>query len=281
MAAAAYARRRGAPGLVFASYGRRAGLQALLAGRPEGVDMMLTPVHIVRYWEFAFVRRQLPYRIRGALDVASPRLFSYYAADRGLADRIEVINPDVRDADATSALARVLGYDSISVAPIGVEDLASSGPFDAIWSISVVEHIRDDGDLSAMETMWRALRPGGRLIVTVPVDRRGWDEYRDVDTYGLGTPEAGGRYFFQRWYDADAIERRLIASVGTRPRTIEWFGEREPGTFQRYERDWMARGHACTVEDPRRIADDYRPFHDWTAMSGQGVAGLSFVKEAA
>ncbi|CAN5491169.1 hypothetical protein BH24CHL9_BH24CHL9_11990 [soil metagenome] len=150
--------------------------------------------------------------------------------------------------------------------------------YDSIWSISVLEHIPGDGDRDAMPILWEALRPGGRLLITVPVDRQPWDEYRDSDFYDLDVPAGERGFFFQRWYDKAAIEERLLGSIHTAGVRMEWFGEREPGHFAAYEDEWRARGHARTVDDPREIVDHYADYPDWDAMPGRGVAGLAIDK---
>ena len=55
-----HARKKHAPGLEFASFGRCLGIK-LLASAPEAAwQMILWPVSILRYWEFPFARRHLP-----------------------------------------------------------------------------------------------------------------------------------------------------------------------------------------------------------------------------
>ena len=42
------------------------------------------------------------------------------------------------------------------------------GGFDAAVSVSVIEHIRGNGDTTAMRELARVLRPGGTLVLTFP-----------------------------------------------------------------------------------------------------------------
>ena len=115
------------------------------------------------------------------------------------------------------------------------------------------------------------------MVITVPVDRTAWEEYRDHDAYGLAL-EASDRYFFQRYYDDATVRRRLIDAVGSAPSAVEWFGERARGVFAAYERKWMARGHATTVRDPAFVSKEFRRYPSWSAMPGMGVCGLAFGK---
>jgi SAM-dependent methyltransferase len=269
------------PGLAFAHFGRRHGsLGALRAGaHMQALDLLLTPVSIVRYWEFPFVWRHLHASPGQCLDVASPRLFSCYVGLRSTPLGIQIINPDVHDSKATLALALGLGLRSIRARAEPVASLRGlRDAFDSIWSISVVEHIADDGDVDAIEILWAALRPGGRLLITVPVDRRPWDEYRSADAYGLGTATVDGRYFFQRWYDEAAVQRRLVKPAAGARVTQEWFGEKRPGQFDAYEQAWIQRGHSMTVEDPLLIARDWQQYPNWASMPGRGVVGICLEK---
>src|SRR5262245_9393344 len=74
--AAAYATQRGAPGLEFNCFGRRLGWQLLRRGERAALEYLLTPVSIIRYFEFPFVWNCLPEHPRRCLDLSSPRLFS-------------------------------------------------------------------------------------------------------------------------------------------------------------------------------------------------------------
>jgi SAM-dependent methyltransferase len=255
---------------------------AVRAGRiRDARDLLLTPVSIVRYWEFPFVRRHISARPGVCLDVASPHLFSCYVGKRLAPSSIRIINPDRRDADQTRALALALGLQSVEVLAEPVAAMRGTREaYDTIWSISVLEHIADDGDVEAMGILWAALRPGGRLVITVPVDRTAWDEYRDQDVYDLGLDERGGRYFFQRWYDEAALHARLIGGAAGADISIEWFGEKVPDTFAAYEQDWIRLGHTVTVEDPLLIARDWQAYPYWASMPGQGVAGICLEKPA-
>lgn len=259
----------------FAAFGRSLGLKALVLGDRSGLELLLTPVSIVRYWEFPFVLRHLPRAVNQCLDISSPRLFSFYVASRRKPSSVLMLNPDRRDAGASRRLAHRLGFRNIEVEPLPVSAIRGSDRrYDAIWSISVIEHIPEDGDIEAMQLMYAALAPGGALIVTVPVDRRTWDEYRPEDVYGLGiAPNSEGR-FFQRWYDESTIGRRLLGPLGPVEVQVEWFGERVAGRFAEYENDWLRRGRERTVDDPREIADWYASYGKWGEMPGQGVCGI-------
>ncbi len=265
----------------FDRFGRRVGRRLLKRRSLAGFNYLLTPVNIVRYFEFPFALSCLPSPLERCLDVSSPRLFSLYVATQFPWARIQMINPDARDISQTTAMARALQLSNIRTRCCAVDVLRTAHEtYDCIWSLSVVEHIAGPyDDRRAVEYMYEALKAGGRLILTVPVNRRFEVEYRSDDAYGT---QAGsttqGQYFFQRVYDRRAIWERLLSPLGKEPTIVRWFGETTPGHFADYTRRWMREGHACTVDDPREIADHYREYPTWEAMPGMGICGLMIEK---
>lgn len=89
----------------------------------------------------------------------------------------------------------------------------TDGTFDRVTCISVIAHIPGRGDSEAMAEIGRVLAPGGRAIVTVPFA----DRYEERDS-------APWVEYFDRSYDAAALEQRLIRSSGLRERSRVYFG---------------------------------------------------------
>ncbi len=279
--ASIYASGRGLSGIEFNHFGRNIGWHLVRKVRRDGIDYLLNPVSSVRYFEFPFTLSCLPKNLGNCLDVSSPRLFSLYAAKNGLAKNILMINPDHDDITRTSRIASNLGINNISIRQCSVHDIIKLGKtFDCIWTISVIEHISGEyDDQDAIKILYSALNPGGRLILTIPVDRVFWNEYRSHDYYGLQKQESGqGNYFFQRFYDKQAIQDRLLSPIGKQPTKISWFGEITPGRFQSYIARWIREGYHCVVEDPREIVDNYRYYSCWEEMPGMGICGLMVQK---
>jgi SAM-dependent methyltransferase len=104
--------------------------------------------------------------------------------------------------------------------------------FDRIFSISVIEHIEDSGDTDAMLEIYRILKPGGIVTITLPFSSKGYfEEYYHWDPYErkhLKEPK-----FYQRWYDMTSLHERIIGPSGLRVVSTTFFGE--PGLkFQPY-----------------------------------------------
>lgn len=282
--ASRYARARGAPGLEFDRFGRELGLRLLRKGRGTGISYLLNPVSIVRYFEFPCAWSFLPPRLGRCLDVSSPRLFSFYVASKYPSASILMMNPDENDMSETRSIVQRGGFANVRTECCGVEILAGCAEsYDCVWAISVVEHVSGSiDDQQSMRLMFDSLCVGGRMIVTVPVDRRFSIEYRDQPLYGIASPqESRGRYFFQRLYDSDALRDRLIRPIEEEPSAVRWFGETTRGRYAEYEKRWIEEGLDCTVEDPREIADHYGEFASWDEMPGTGVCCMMFEKKSA
>lgn len=276
-----YAKKQHMAGWTFGYFGRQLGYNLLKKFSRLGISYVLTPVNIVRYFEFPFAWSCLPKAMHHCLDIGSPRLFSLYVAQKYPEARILMINPDLNDISQTAEIICQIHLENIKTECAEVDKLSlKDEKFDCIWSISVIEHIADKyDDKFAIRAMYDSLNEGGVLIITVPVDRVFWNEYREFDYYGMHDQTTRGKYFFQRWYDKNAIWERLVAAIGQEPRVVRWFGETEPGSFVNHQERWMRQGHNCTVDDPKEITDHYRDFPSWEEMPGMGVCGLMFEKD--
>lgn len=97
--------------------------------------------------------------------------------------------------------------------------------FDRVYAISVVEHIEDMGDSLALREMARVLKPGGTCCLTVPFDLAYRETSIDYELY-YKKPGAGESVFYQRHYDLDALQRRLIQPSGLSLAKLDFFEER-------------------------------------------------------
>lgn len=261
--------------------GRRIGLRMLARGEAEGWEWLLHPIESVRYVEFAFANDRLSETSGPSLDISSPRLFSLH---RGLGHSgpIEMWNPDADDCVLTRRMVKLLRLPNVTVRVQGVENLREpemAHRFGTIWSLSVVEHIEGAySDSDAVRWMYRALRPGGRLVLTVPVDRAHRVQKSVHRQYGTQPPMPDGGYFFQRFYDEATLRSRLVDSIGAEPIVIKWFGEREAGAFERYRTAWAEQGLRWGVGDVDSTFDIFTEYGSFEKMPGFGICGLVFEK---
>ena len=96
--------------------------------------------------------------------------------------------------------------------------------FDRAFSISVFEHIPDNGDALAMREVKRVLRSGGIFTMTVPFTAAvSGEEYVQGGVYERAA--ASGGTFYQRHYDLPALQARLIDPSGLHLVEAVFFGE--------------------------------------------------------
>jgi SAM-dependent methyltransferase len=179
----------------------------------------------VGYWRFlpnAFVLKELP-SLNGVriLDISSPKLLSLYLAYHGA----EVYATDLDDPKIFSRwkiFADVLSLKNYHVAYEDARQLSfPDNHFDAVYSISVIEHIPGDGDTEAIAECRRVLKPTGKLIVQVPYRRQHQEIYLDYDSKGIPQPQ---KVWYERHYDKVTLATRLRCD-GFAPRASFIMGE--------------------------------------------------------
>jgi SAM-dependent methyltransferase len=167
------------------------------------------PLDVVRVAELPWVAAKvLQARPRRVLDNASPKLLACWLAGPAGLDVVatDVWAQEVEDwRRLTDGRYPRLALESADATSLLYDDAS----FDAVYSASVLEHIRDDGDMAAAAEIARVLRPGGVAAITVPYAGEHRDEHVEHDLYG--EPYTGTPLFFQRHHDAGSVQRRLLA----------------------------------------------------------------------
>jgi SAM-dependent methyltransferase len=282
------ASRQGLPGLGFAMDSATLALRALLRkkGGPSHADlsyaeiyrMLFWPVESTRYFEFELAWRFLANAsIRRYLDVSSPRLFPLAFLARRGGVTAELINPDRKDLQVTTSLLRACGLEErCHTSNCLIEEAAfASASFDAITSLSVVEHIPQDQ--TAVEGIWKMLRPGGKLVLSMPCAAQAEEQYVDVDHFSLQAPDKNGFYFLQYVYDEALLQERFYSVLGT-PAQFAVFGEKDPGSLQRgLLKKWSGAKYPKWKE-PYLMAQEFQAYARPQDLPGEGVIVMEFVK---
>ena len=215
--------------------------------------------------------------IQHYLDVSSPRLFPIFFLGKRPGITAELVNPDRKDLHHTAALIRACGLEErcqfrnclIEDAPFAPES------FDAITSISVVEHIPRDQE--AVRKMWELLRPGGKLLLSVPCAAVAEEEFVDVDFFGLQNPDDAGFFFHQYIYDQSLLEEKFYSVAGS-PTQISIFGEKKVGTLLNgLLKKWSGQEYPLWKE-PYIMAREFQRYDAISDLPGLGVIALEFVK---
>lgn len=249
-------------------------------GHIRTIRLLINPISAIRYWEFDFAWRHLPsLKNQHILDVSSPRFFGLYLARKYPGITYRMINPDKKDIEETDYHKNTLQLQNFSVhAQDAVSLPYKKNTFDLVISISVIEHIAGYGDSKAMKEMFRVLRPGGKLILTTHVMKKGRTEYRESDQYALGLKKKKGKYFFERVYDAASLENRIIRPVGIKPDSMEIIGEKRSGWFDDYIDRWRKHKLETIVFDQWYMLTKFKSHKAIESLNGMGVIGLVFIK---
>lgn len=274
----------GVPGLHLRWKCARLGLRLLFRRRAE-IDLktifliLFYPLDSTRHFELDFAWRALDSAsIRNYLDVSSPRLLFTLLLSRHRQLRADLINPDKADLAETERLLRAAGLldrCELHNCLIAESNLVRAS-FDCISSVSVVEHIPEDRQ--AIQTMWDLLRPGGRLLLSVPCAASTSEQYIDRDEYGIHGESLAGCVFWQRFYDAQLLQERIFSVTGS-PRRIEIFGERRPGLFMKMAARKRQDRYYPFWREPYLTAREYARFRTVDELPGEGVCAMEFIKK--
>jgi SAM-dependent methyltransferase len=225
------------------------GLRSLPGGYPkEAAARIINPLSYPRYIEYQLAVDPL-FPIDGCriLDIGSPKLPALLFAREA---SCVLHSTDIRDyfiGPTTHFLRRMgLGQRVGRDIHLEVQDARSlSYPdafFDKVFSISVLEHIPDDGDSQAVREITRVVRPGGTVTLTVPFSGSGYtEEFIRGPVYERADED--GSTFYQRRYDTATLRSRLVEPAGLEIVSTTYFGEPwikfEPG-WNRIPMRWKA-----------------------------------------
>lgn len=273
------------PGLSFYRYGASLSLRMLFNRQvpvPWGLlyKVLFLPIDGTRYSEFDFMWRVLKKRgsIGRYLDVSSPRLFPVILLDKRRDLSADLINPDTKDLAVTANLIKAAGLsDRCNLHNCLIEAVPfAAHTFDVITSISVVEHIPQD--THSIQKMWELLKPGGRLLLSVPCAAKAVEQYRDDNSYGLLDTDKDGFAFFQRIYDDNLLQERIFSICG-KPVSYVIYGEKSAGSFSKNsERRWINPSYPFWRE-PCTVGQDFAFFAATSDLPGEGVISMEFIKE--
>lgn len=205
----------------FTRFHARFGLRGVISGHMD----------YVRCLEFPLVFEHLQLQRGGwLLDVGSgPSHFPLFVASKTKSAVVAFDASEwVRAQRTMAARLAAQGIDTAGRLHVVIGD-ARNIPcrdrlFDYISLISTIEHVEGDGDSTAIAELARVLKPGGRLVLTVPYNFERFKDFWITDnTYTAAY--RGSPLFYQRHYDDQALTRRLIDPSGLKLTKKLIFGE--------------------------------------------------------
>lgn len=129
-----------------------------------------------RHWWYAERRRLLARVLRG---LTPGRALDVGAAGGGNTRVLADLGWDALALEYTPTGAQVAARRGIPVVRGDATRLpVADAALDLVIALDVLEHLEDDA--AAAGEIFRALRPGGRLVVTVPVDPRLWSAHDEA-----------------------------------------------------------------------------------------------------
>lgn len=151
-------------------------------------------------------------------------------------------------------------------------DLTKLAQPDASWDVliayHILEHIIDDG--AAMREMFRVLRPGGMVILQVPLDPARTEIFEDPTvTTSAERARLFGQWDHVRWYSAAGLKQRL-EQAGFVVEAVDYLAQLEPDvveTFSLHSRAkeqqdedlWIARKPLAPAEGGAKKAATKKP----------------------
>lgn len=209
----------------FISTGAQDVTEARVASRA-----VVRPIDYMRWAEFEAILRMLDLRPgQRVLDVSSPQWFTLQLAARHPDVQFSYVNIMERELAPFRAIADALELRNLEYKLGDARQLDwLSGTFDAVISISVLEHVYPEvgGDDAAFRDIRRVLKSEGSLLLTVPCKQQPNVVYMDGPVYERGD---SGKNFFAREYDMTSFHD-LVSRTGFLV-DQEWRIEEQPGLF--------------------------------------------------
>jgi SAM-dependent methyltransferase len=175
----------------------------------EAVIRVVVPLDPSRYLELPETLAELAVRPgERVLDLASPKLLAVALARRGAdVTSVDQLESEIDSWRKLTADEPRLGFRVSDGRSLPFADAS----FDHAYSVSVLEHIPEPGDEEALRELARVVRPGGRVVITLPHAQAYREDWRDAPVYA-DQGHAAARHFFQRWYDTARVERLAAAA---------------------------------------------------------------------
>jgi SAM-dependent methyltransferase len=222
----------------FYSFGLQIGLANLMRngfrlGLKKTLGKIAQPINsYTRFPEYALMDEAIRHFLQGrkgseiprALDVGSPKCFGLYLASKMYLE-VELTDLSPLNVDEYKIIWEAIRKRAKGLCSFSIQDARAlryeANQFDAVYSMSVVEHIEGKaGDSEAINEMARVIKPGGLLLLSVPFGEKYVEQLRKGFVHAIEKTNDESLYFFQRIYDRSALEKRILSALtGLRARS--------------------------------------------------------------
>lgn len=249
------------PGLKFQRSRVRLGLKSLFRRGglpPSAVSLILHQnPDPGAYLGFHFASQFLARETLGNyLDVSSPWLFPFTLLANFRASSAMLLTA------AAAQLRSLLSASNMSL-PGGLHCEAQVSLADESYD-TITSLCGPDGDVEHntrdARNLWRVLKPGGTLLLSVPCIRNGADQFADRDTI----------------YDVQMLERQLFDVLG-QPKRYAIYGAQTPGIGDESAVGYDSRG-AAGWGDSSIVGRDWRCYASLQDLPGRGVIVMKFLR---
>lgn len=171
------------------------------------------------------------------IDIGSPKLLALYLSATN--PDSEIIVSDISDYFVSDfeEFKKLLNLGNMKIKIIDGRSMEfKDNSIEQVFSVSVLEHIPEDGDSKCAKEIGRILKPGGVATFTLPYAQDYCEEYLEgIKTYWSDfSVENNGKVFFQRRYTWDDIEQRIIKPSGLKLKSMILIAEKPIKKAGRY-----------------------------------------------
>jgi len=269
------------PGLYLQRYSTLFGLSLTMKRhshlpKPLVYRLLTGTLESTSYFELDFAWRSLPPEIdeHGYLDVLSPWLLPLLLILKQKISNATVVNDDCSTLSTLRSLLDAVQLGSRCKVIDRALEHSSLKPesFDAVTSISGPAQVKNDSALVA--TMWMLVKPGGRLIVTLPCARTAGVQVDGYDQHAKASAKSDR--CSARFYDSHLLQKRIFSVLGE-PHSTVVYGKIAEGKSKRSGGNSGNLGYPSPRE-PLEMARNWRCFSRIEDLPGQGVVAMMFIK---
>ena len=187
-------------------------------------EWLIEPMNYVRLLELPITLELLDIKNSDEiLDISSPKLLSLYLAHKK--NKITISDSNDYFLSDFNIYKNQLPLEFETLIFDATDNKIKDKTFDKIYSVSVMEHIPEDGDVKMLLEIERILKTNGSVVITVPANHQYLEEWVSDKHFYWNTKYQNGKYFYQKRYNKEAFEK-LVSKTSLKIDTICYLAEK-------------------------------------------------------